>query len=390
LKDHSAGQEAPPFVPCSSNELDKALEWKLDFSRDDLNLDNWFTRLNFQTVESWKIGMIGALYFIGYIAGSTYFPRLADIYGRKLFVVLGGFMQSFSTIALIYSNSFVLIYINMVIVGIASPFLASIGYNYILELIPESFENPVNTLIMIIDAFGSLIGIFYFSYFSKNIDTFLLIVGLMGIVSSLLHCLTPESPVFLDKNNEQNDMERGRTLSNVEEREMTSIFDFITKSNLRTNILVMICVWSTTSAGYYLINFNMKYVGGSIMSNIVASCSSEIFADLVAFLIFEYYGSKVSLILFFSVSGAAGVFGCFEFSSPTIIIGIILTARFGVAASFCVIYITTVRIFPSVYSATAFGICNIFAKVVTALIPMLVEFPEPYPMLFLAVTCLSV
>lgn len=32
-------------------DLDKALEWKLDESRNDLNLENWFTRLRYVTTQ---------------------------------------------------------------------------------------------------------------------------------------------------------------------------------------------------------------------------------------------------------------------------------------------------------------------------------------------------
>ncbi len=45
LRDQSEGSQEAPFVPWNADELDKALEWKLDDSRNDLNLDNWYTRL---------------------------------------------------------------------------------------------------------------------------------------------------------------------------------------------------------------------------------------------------------------------------------------------------------------------------------------------------------
>jgi MFS family permease len=125
-----------------------AEEWKMDTSRNNLNLDNWYMSHRLNTVELWKIGLIGTVYFIGYIVGSFYFPRLADIYGRKPFVIIGGFMQSICALSLVYSYNFAAIYANMFFIGIASPFLSSIGYNLIIELIPESAENGVNTLLM--------------------------------------------------------------------------------------------------------------------------------------------------------------------------------------------------------------------------------------------------
>lgn len=278
--------------------------------------------------------MIGTIYFFGYIAGSTYFPRLADIYGRKLFVVAGGIIQSLSTLALIYSHNFILIYVNMLLIGIASPFLSSIGYNYIIELIPEAFENPVNTVIMIMDACGSLVGILYFTYLSKDIDTFLFWVAIIGIASSILHLFTPESPFFLEKEEDHLNPNVSRDAHTAEERTKSSVFDFVTNPTLFVNIFVMVCVWSTTSAGYYLINFNMKYIGGSVRNNIYASVTSEILACLVASVIYEYYGSKKSLTLFFFISGVAGIVGCYNFTSPILITFLILLAKFGIAAAY--------------------------------------------------------
>ena len=382
--------ESAEWRPCSSRELERAEEWRFDRSRNDLNLDNWFVRLSFHDEANWKIGLIGTIYFFGFIAGSTYFPRLADIYGRRPFVIVGGFIQSICTLLLIFSPNLMVIYFNMFMIGIASPFLSSIGYNYMIELIPESIENPVNTLIMCLDACGSLIGILFFTYFSKSVDTFLWIVGVVGIVASIFHIFTPESPIFDTKEDKAYVDHEAQVAPNsphsLAERKSTSIWDFITNKTLFVNIAVMVCVWSTTSAGYYLINFNMKYIGGSILGNIFSSVSSEIIASLVASVIFSCMGCKSSLIMFFFISGAAGAVSCYTFESPLIITALVLVAKFGISAAYCLIYITTARIFPPEYAATAFGICNIFARVLTSAIPMIIELPNPFPMMFLAAT----
>jgi len=349
-------------------------------------------------VPNWRIGLIGTIYFVGYIVGSTYFPRLADIYGRKPFVVVGALLQSICGLLLLYSNNLNLIYANMFMIGVASPFLASIGYNYVIELIPNSMENAVNTFIMCSDACGSLIGILYFTYFSKSVDLFLLIVSCIGIFAALMHLITPESPLFLKTDNisqqsssevfnSGEDNKQGTIGNSASQRseniaKETSVFDFVRNPILRTNIIVMIAIWSTTSAGYYLINFYMKYIGGTTMNNVFASVSSEIVASLLASIIFEYLGAKSSLLLFFMISAVAGGISCFGVINPTLITLLIMICKFGVSAAYCLIYITTTRIFPSVYSATAFGICNVFARVVTALIPMIIELPAPMPMIF--------
>ena len=403
------------FAPCSARDRYDAIEWKLDESRNNLNLDNWYTRLSFDTVPGWKIGMIGSVYFIGYIGGSLYFPRLADIHGRKPFVVIGAFLQSIWALLLFFSNSLEMIYFSMFMIGIASPLLSSIGYNYLIEFIPESSQNSINTALMCIDALSSLIGILYFTYISHSINLFLITCAVLGFSASLIHTLTPESPIFylsIGKYDEardtfqtignfnranfpKNKMFQGEqsvldVFSPDHKENPTSMLDFVKDKTLLINIIVMTCVWSWTSSGYYLINFYMKYFGGTVINNVVANVSSEIIGSLFASVIFEFVGAKPSLMIFFLISGLSGLFFCFGFQNTYIITALILITKFGVAASYCIIYITTARIFPAKYSSTAFGICNIFARIITAMIPMIIELPPPSPMLFLTISFLAV
>lgn len=77
------------------------------------------------------------------------------------------------------------------------------------------------------------------------------------------------------------------------------------------------------------------------------------------------------LILSFSETSAFPVF--------------VLMTRFGLACSFCSLYIANADIFPTLFSATAFGACNFIARFATMFAPALAEVSPPYPML----TCMS-
>lgn len=247
------------------SQLSSAMSWVYDESRNNLNLDNWYTRLQLHSVDHWKIGMIGTSYFIGFLSGSIYFPRIADTHGRKPFVVIGGFLQSICTLLLYFSNSLFMIYLNMFLIGVASPFFASIGYNYLIEFIPKANQNAVNTLLMMFDACGSLFGILYFTYISHNIDYFLLGLASLGFLASIVHLMTPESPIFFLS---QRKFDDARTVLNIvsningkqfpkkcqfkgedsiialkspgPEDDETSIMDFFKDPTLMINILVMI------------------------------------------------------------------------------------------------------------------------------------------------------
>lgn len=184
---------------------------------------------------------------------------------------------------LIISNSLISIYVNLFLIGVASPLLSSIGYNYVMELVPRNKQNFVNTILMSSDAFGSLFGILYFMHVSSNIDYFLFVVSMLALICSLLHLYTPESPMFTTiKKERDEELHHEDTADEELKFHQTSICDFVTNSTLLINIVVMMGVWSISSGGYYLINFNMKYVGGSMLGNIIASVSSEFMANIAS------------------------------------------------------------------------------------------------------------
>ena len=145
----------------------------------------------------------------------------------------------------------------------------------------------------------------------------------------------------------------------------TSVCDFFTNPVLFLNILIMMGVWSVSSGGYYLINFNMKYVGGSILSNIIASVSSEFTANIASLILLNAIGHKLTLIAFFLISGVSGfVFCTISLNSFTTAL-LILLSKFGISAAFCSVFITTSMVFPSRYVATAFGMCNVIGRTVS-------------------------
>ena len=145
----------------------------------------------------------------------------------------------------------------------------------------------------------------------------------------------------------------------------TSICDFVTDSTLFLNIVIMMGVWSISSGGYYLINFNMKYVGGSMLSNIIASVSSEFMANIASLIMLSWIGDKLTLIWFFLISTCSGFIFCSITLTPLSTAFLILLSKFGISAAFCSVFVVTSKVFPSVYVATAFGICNVMGRSVS-------------------------
>ena len=58
----------------------------------------------------------------------------------------------------------------------------------------------------------------------------------------------------------------------------------------------------------------------------------------------------------------------------------IIMAKFGVSANFNMVYVGFVQLIPTMYITTVFGLCNVVARLVTFMSPMIAEVEYPYPM----------
>lgn len=60
----------------------RILDWHIDDSNSK-TLQNWQQRLDLMCVPSWKVGMIGTSFFIGWASTLLWLPRFGDKFGRQ-------------------------------------------------------------------------------------------------------------------------------------------------------------------------------------------------------------------------------------------------------------------------------------------------------------------
>ena len=63
-------------------DIEKHINWNHKYS-----LDNWVKRFNLYCAPSIELGIVGSLFFVGYISTCLFIPQFADRYGRKVFVI---------------------------------------------------------------------------------------------------------------------------------------------------------------------------------------------------------------------------------------------------------------------------------------------------------------
>ena len=158
------------------------------------------------------------------------------------------------------------------------------------------------------------------------------------------------------------------------------------------NLIIMSFVWLTTAFGYYLIlslinTFSDIYVTG------LTSSGSEMIAYVVSGLVYERIGPKLSLIISFAISAIGGImilsWGLKHQDSPVFFVFFLL-AKFGISCTFNINYTANSFFFPTLFAATAIGICNFGARLVTSFTYPVSMLDEPWPMiLFTGLCCLT-
>ena len=122
----------------------------------------------------------------------------------------------------------------------------------------------------------------------------------------------------------------------------------------------------------------------------LTSSASEIAAYIISGLFYEKIGVKLSLILAFGISTIGGVFILawgLQHQQSTWFFVFFLFAKFGVTATFNINFVANSYFFPTLFAATAMGVCNFLARFFTSFSFVISEMSEPTPMYLFTGLC---
>lgn len=178
----------------------------------------------------------------------------------------------------------------------------------------------------------------------------------------------------------------------------------LSETDYQWNLFKMVIIWTSTIFSSYLIMFQLKYLKGNIFHNTNSYAFSDAISRVFGGLFFANYGLKKSLVLAYTISmvGGLGIYfiqsNYLEYykSYPQIAFLIqnvdinslmprlLMVTKFGIGAASLASYsacFSDDTIFPASKRVTAIGICNIVARALTILAPLVNEARVPLPML---------
>ena len=154
------------------------------------------------------------------------------------------------------------------------------------------------------------------------------------------------------------------------------------RRDIFVNMLIMAVIWAFTAFNFYLMSFQLKYLSGDLFSNTITSSLAQSGACLFGGVLYQKVGIKWTLGISFFLSMLGSLLLMLNVTESRWLIScFILIARFGCSSTFNIVYIANSDIFPPIFSATIFGICNTGSRILTISAPIIAEMGEPYPMM---------
>ena len=162
---------------------------------------------------------------------------------------------------------------------------------------------------------------------------------------------------------------------------------YLKQRKIFMNLVLMSIVWLSTAFGYYLIltlinTFDNVYATG------LTSSASEMVGYVLSGLFAEKVGVKLSLIVSFLISTVGGVlilaWGLQHQDSPLFFVCFLLT-KFGVTCTFNINFVANQYFFPTLFAATAIGVCNFLARAFSSCSFLVGRMDEPLPMMMFTI-----
>ena len=163
------------------------------------SLRNWIEQYDLGCASKIYRSMIGSCFLAGCFLGSFILPRLADIKGRKPLFLVGLVLYAFAVVGLLVSSNKWLMYMFLVLGGVAETGRYYVAYVYIIEIFPVRLQNGAGLGIFICFAICKvLICLFFMLTESRNWRVCAYVALTLAALSFFLVLFfLPESPRFL-------------------------------------------------------------------------------------------------------------------------------------------------------------------------------------------------
>ncbi|KAH9500270.1 hypothetical protein Btru_073589 [Bulinus truncatus] len=359
-----------------SKTLKECKRWVYDKTDFDETL---VTKFNFVCADKVKKSLAQMFYMLGSFTGTFIFGPLGDIIGRRLIMVITGFIYGVASTCAAFTESLTYLCAVSLINGSACTAYYNVLYVLGLELVGQ--KNRILAGSVIVCFFGvGIILLPVLAYFIRDWQRLQLAASSWVIVFVVYYWIVPESPRWLlskKRFSEANAILQyaakvnKRTMSANREwvehaQEHEPFWKIATHRILVTRTAIIYFNWAVCSMSYYGISLSVGNLSGSIFLNAVLYGLVELLSYIISYFLLDRIGRRKLHIGFMVITGVS----CSVSSLPTLYGGynwltvlLATVGKFGVSGAYANIWLYSAELFPTVLRSSGLSSGSFFARI---------------------------